>query len=149
MGQQAPVAGVVLAVAALMAVGLSDASGADQPAVSCDYSSKTIEAKLKLSHAGEGHLSGVVRKTAFGCQLALSSFKDCRRCASIVNYILGFDRGSCETNPPNAPLGELSERISLHIFRTHAEIGLLAGTPRVVCHTYSFDDDFRRSSVGD
>lgn len=140
MSETAPIAAVMLALATLMVVGVSGASWADQPAASCVYAGETIAAELKLSHAGEGSLSGVVNEAAFECRIALVDFKDCRRCASVVDYILTFDRGTCETSPANASIGQLAERISLHVFRTHAELGLLAGTPRVDCRTYSFDD---------
>ena len=128
-------------VALLASVAFPTGLRADQPAASCVYASETIEAELKLSHPGEGRLSGALGEVAFQCQMRLTDFKDCRRCASIVNYILTFEREACSTNPADAPLSQLSDRISLHIFSSHAELGLLAGTPRVDCRTYSFDKD--------
>ncbi|WIY52420.1 hypothetical protein O9Z70_13270 [Devosia sp. YIM 151766] len=129
-------------VAVLASFGLPTGLRADQPAASCVYSSKTIDAELKFNHAGEASLSGVLGEVAFQCQMHLADIKDCRRCASIVNYILTFDRRECSTNPANIPLGQMSDPIPLHIFSSRAELGLLAGMPRVDCRTYSFDEDF-------
>lgn len=139
ISQQTPRPGVTFALA-VMAMGFPNSAWSDPPIVTCEYSSKPIVAELKLTGAGEGSLAGEIDETAFECQLVLSGIKDCRRCASTVNYILTFDRQACQITRPNASVDELSSRISLHIFRTHAEIGLLGGMPRDYCRTYSFDE---------